>query len=197
LNSLLNSQPIDDGDLLVRVAQRDRYAFEQFYDRHAGKALGLALRVLPERTVAEEIVQEAFWRVWQSANGFDRTRGSAETWLLSIVRHLAIDMLRQRGARPTVVNLDDEEGGERDMVDSAQNVAEQAWASVQSVEMREALNQLPAPQRVVIEMAYYEGLSRQEIATRLDVPLGTIHTRARLGLLKLKELLSAMEVGSS
>ncbi len=184
-------QSLADADLVTRVAQRDRAAFEYLYDRHASHAMGLALKILHNEPIAEEIVQEAFWRVWKRATTFDAARGNFTTWLLGIVHNLAIDKLRRLRAAPATLEIDDiERNPTGDIADDAQNVVEQAWASMQSADMRRAMAKLPEAQRVVIELAFFEGLSRQEIAQRLDEPLGTIHTRARLGLMKLKDLLS-------
>lgn len=190
---LMDYRQLEDTELIARVAGRDRRAFEQLYDRHVSKALGLALRVLQEQASAEEVVQEAFWRVWKRATTFNRERGNFTTWLFGIVHNLAIDRLRQQRGTPPVLDLDSGAEPAWELPDLVQNVADQAWARLQQSEMRAALAQLPEAQRMVIEMAYFEGLSRQEIAERLDEPLGTIHTRARLGLLKLKELLASLK----
>ncbi|MEP7198374.1 MAG: sigma-70 family RNA polymerase sigma factor [Chloroflexota bacterium] len=190
--SAMPPQPPDDATLIARVARRDRSAFELLYDRHASKALGLSMRVCAERTIAEEIVQEAFWRVWTRAATFDTARGNFVTWLLGIVHHLTIDHLRQQRGRPPLVAIEsDRDEASFDIRDERHDVAEQAWTNLRNVEMRDALTRLPEAQRVVIELAYFEGLTRQEIAEKLREPLGTIHTRARLGLMKLKELLPA------
>ncbi len=190
----MNRLQMQDTELIMLVARRDRVAFECLYDRHASKALGLAMRMFGERPVAEEIVQEAFWRVWKRASSFDTRRGDFVTWLLSIVHHLAVDELRRRRGQAPLAEMDGNTEPFVNVADKGQDVAERAWSNLQSAEMRAALMQLPEAQRTVIELAYFEGLTRQEIAERLNEPLGTIHTRARLALSKLKELLASLKV---
>lgn len=188
------SEP-SDVELAARMAQRDRAAFEQLYDRYAGKAFGLVLRLINDRTVAEEVLQESFWRAWQRASTFDANRASFGSWLMSIAHHSAIDELRRQRSRthPGTVELDAPEDGEsREVADPQMDVTESAWANMVSDHVRTAMTQLPEAQRTVIELAYFGGFTRQEIAAQLQEPLGTVHTRARLGLIKLKELLATL-----
>jgi RNA polymerase sigma-70 factor (ECF subfamily) len=175
---------------MARIAQRDRGAIETFYDRHAGRALGLAARILNDRAAGEEVVQEAFWRVWSRAASFDAQRAQPSSWLLSIVHHLAIDEVRRRQSRPPLRDLDAENDDLQELPDESQDVPATVLASLNGAIVRAALFALPDAQRQVIELAYFEGYTRQEIATRLNQPLGTIHTRARLALVKLKQLLN-------
>jgi RNA polymerase sigma-70 factor (ECF subfamily) len=181
---------LNDAELMARVAQRNRDALESLYDRHAGVALGLAVKILGERATGEEIVQEAFWRVWQRAATFDHRRGDFSGWLLSIVYHLAIDELRRRRGQPPRAVLDANSEQTFLAQAGATDVTERAWSNVEHAQVREAVTRLPEPQRAVIELAYFEGLTRQEIAARLNEPLGTIHTRARLALAKLRDSLA-------
>jgi RNA polymerase sigma-70 factor (ECF subfamily) len=185
-----------DADLAARLMEHDRLAFEQLYDRYSGKALGLIIRILNDRGVSEEVLQEAFWRVWQRAETFDPARASFTSWLFSIVHHCAIDELRKQRSRthsmPTV-EVDAPDGEALAIPDPQVDVAESAWANLQSDQVKRALAQLPDAQRAVIMLAYYGGFTRQEIAARLNEPIGTVHTRARLGLLKLRDLLSTLK----
>jgi RNA polymerase sigma-70 factor (ECF subfamily) len=183
-----------DADLAARMVARDRGAFEQIYDRYSGKALGLIIRILNDRGVSEEVLQEAFWRVWQRAETYDANRASFASWLFSIVHHCAIDELRKQRSRtmPTV-EVDAPDGEAQAIPDPQADVAESAWANLQSDQVKRALAQLPEAQRAVIMLAYYGGYTRHEIAARLDEPIGTVHTRARLGLLKLRDLLSNLK----
>ena len=185
--------PTDEA-LIARVARRDKQALELLYDRYRGGALGLAYKILGERNAAEELVQEAFWRVWQHARTYQPGRGQFSTWLFGIIHHLAIDELRRRKVRPAALSLDADESAVRDVPDDAVDVAEEAYASVTGEQVRDALAQLPGPQRSVIELAYFQGLTHQEIAERMGEPVGTVHTRARLALLKLKEALAPLRV---
>jgi RNA polymerase sigma-70 factor (ECF subfamily) len=197
LKRMSDAQPNDpsDTELAARMAQRDRMAFEILYDRYAPRAFGLIVRLLGDRTVGEDVLQECFWRAWQRAATFDPARASFSSWLLSIAHHSAIDELRRRRVRsqPNDVELDATEDGEsRDLLDDETDVAENAWSNLVSGNVQIAMKQLPDAQRRVIELAYFGGFTRQEIAEKLNEPLGTVHTRARLGLLKLKELLAGL-----
>lgn len=180
---------IADVELVARAAHRDRAAFEQLYDRYSGKAFGLALRILGDRGISEEVTQEAFWRAWQNAKVYDSTRASFSSWLLTIVHHCAIDELRKQRSRTAINDIEASETEAQAIPDPRADTPEHAWANLQSEQVKAALAKLPDTQRSVIEMAYFGGFTRQEIAQRLNEPVGTIHTRARLGLLKLKELL--------
>ncbi len=186
-NGRMSAKPLSDGDLMARVSKRDKRALEELYDRYSAAAMGLALKMLGERSAAEEIVQEAFWRVWKRATTFELGRGQFTAWLFGIVHNLAIDEMRRRRVRPQTISTDIEDDAILELPDHEVDVEEAAFASVTGEQVRLALNHLPDAQRDVIELAYFEGLTHQEIATRLDEPIGTIHTRARLALIKLRE----------
>lgn len=190
----MSSKPLTDADLMTRVAARDKRALEELYDRYSAAALGLALKMLGERNTAEEIVQEAFWRVWRRATTFELGRGQFTAWLFGIVHNLAIDEMRRRRVRPNTISTDTEEDAILDLPDRNMDVAEAAFSSVTGEQVRLALKGLPDAQRNVIELAYFEGLTHQEIATRLNEPIGTIHTRARLALQKLRETLLPLQL---
>ncbi len=176
-----------DQQLIERVAQQDRHAFELLYDRYAPAVFGLALKTLGDRQLAEEAVQEIFWRVWQRAASFDRSR-TFTPWLFGIAHNYCIDELRRRRARPQPVYEDDDHPVLSGIADTA-DVSEAALQGEQQRIVADALRQLPDEQRQAIELAYFGGLTQQEIATRLGNPLGTIKTRMRLGLQKLRAIL--------
>ncbi len=182
-----NETRAEDDELIRRVALGDRQAFEALYDRYAASVFGVALRMLGEREIAEEAVQEIFWRIWQRAASFDRSRAFAP-WLFGIAHNYCIDELRRRRVRPQPVYEDDEHPVLSDIPDEA-DVGETAVLSDQRRIVREALDQLPDEQREALLLAYFGGLTQQEIATRLGNPLGTVKTRMRLGLQKLRALL--------
>jgi RNA polymerase sigma-70 factor (ECF subfamily) len=156
---------------------------EALYEEYHRQALGLALRVLGNMGEAEEVVQEAFLAAWRSAHTYDATRGSTRTWILTLVRNRAIDVVRARMRRP-VQPLD----ATFDPPDSS-DVPLQAALNVDAARVAEALFLLPAEQRAVIELAYSSGLSHTEIAARLSVPVGTVKGRIRLGLDRLRQAL--------
>lgn len=189
--AMSESRTPDDG-LLKRVAGRDKRALEALYDKYASAALGLAMRMVGERAAAEELVQEAFWRVWKRAGTFDAGRGQFSAWLFGIVHNLAIDELRRRKAHPSPASIDLEDDGAVEIPDVDVDVAEAAFRQVDGEQVRSALRILPDSQRSVIELSYFDGLTHQEIADKLGEPIGTIHTRARLALQKLREELSPL-----
>ena len=177
---------MDDAELIERIVARDAIAFEMIYQRYAGRALSFALRMIAERSIAEEIVQEAFWRVWKRSSSFSAVRGSLSTWIMGIVHHLAIDELRHRRGQAPVM-ADDLDSDVMDAVPAYEpDVLEQVEAGMQRTLIREALGQLSGPQRNVIELAYFQSYTHQEIAAKLQEPIGTIHTRARLALIRLR-----------
>lgn len=196
MHNLLPAQPPSDETpdhaLIARIIARDRDAFSLLYDRYAGKALGFATRILGDQTLAEDVIQEAFWRVWQRAGTFNPVRASLSTWLMGIVHHCAVDAVRRQRCRVTAVEIDEADHELRLTQDENADVAECAWLRMAGEQVRKALMQLPAAQRVVIELAFFAGFSRQEIASRLNEPLGTVHTRARLGMSKLKDMLAPL-----
>lgn len=176
-----------DRDIVARILDREVAALEEAYARYGKPVWSLARRVAGDSAIAEEVVQEAFLRLWTRAADFDPARGRLLPWLLTIAHHRAIDELRRRRAR-----------GEFDGLDAAMATAEApdadpvdvAIASDDREAIRVALAALPEAQRRAIELAYFGGYSQAEIASRLDEPLGTIKTRIRLALRKLRDLLS-------
>jgi RNA polymerase sigma-70 factor (ECF subfamily) len=170
------------------VAGKDSQALADLYDRYAPVALALAGRILGDRSEAEDVLQVVFTRVWQEAGRYDATKGSPTSWLLSWVRNGAIDRLRRREAlqRATLQAGDHAPAGHSDDPHGHDASAEERER------LAKAVASLPADQRQVIEMAYFEGLSQTQIAQRLGEPLGTVKTRVRLGMNKLKQALPAL-----
>ena len=184
---------MSDVELLMRVRTRSRPALYILYERYGAKALGLSYKILRDRDLAEEIVVDAFWRVWQRADQFQVGRGSFASWFYGIVRHLAIDEVRRRDARPAPSQDDQLELALAADTTRVEDLTDVVARRLNADTVQNALNALPPAQREVIRLAYFEGLTRKEISKRLDQPLGTIHTRARLGLDKLRVLLSGMQ----
>jgi RNA polymerase sigma-70 factor (ECF subfamily) len=180
---------VDDQALLGRIAAGDTAALGQFYDRYGSLAFGLAMRILRDRGVAEEVVQDAFLNAWRRAPSYRADRGEPRTWLLSIVHHRAIDRLRAASGRRSEVDL----AGAPDLVDRADVWAE-TRAGLEREAIQEALNGLPEEQRAAIELAFFGGLTHAEVAERLGEPLGTVKGRIRLGLVKLRTVLQGQEV---
>jgi RNA polymerase sigma-70 factor (ECF subfamily) len=176
-----------DGALMVRVEARDADALAELYDRHAARLLGLARRILGEGGEAEEVLQEVFLFAWRAAAAYDPTRGNVLTWLLIATRSRAIDRIRSRkSAARTGARSLEELGADPAAADDVERASgDRQWEVI----CRTAVGELPGDQRKVLELAYFEGLTQQEIADQTATPLGTVKTRARLGLMKLRERL--------
>lgn len=173
-----------DGDLLRAVSRGDESALAAVYDRYRLILFGLTMRILHDRQEAEDCLQEAFLQVWRRAGDFDEARGRAFTWLVTIARSRALDRLRAAGSRARIATEAAATG--RDEISDA---AADAQRSERANTVRKALAELPEEQRNALLLAYFEGLTQTEIAARLSAPLGTIKTRMRAGLIRLRELL--------
>jgi RNA polymerase sigma-70 factor (ECF subfamily) len=163
----------------------DLDSLEEMYDAYHRQALGLAYRLLGDRPTAEDVVQDAYLAAWRSLESFDPARGSLRTWLLTIVRNRALDVRRTRRHQPPQEPVDG-----HDIVDR-QDVAIEVATRLDTSHARAALRALPIAQQHVIELAFFRGLSHSEIATRLGVPVGTIKSRVRLGLARLRTVVAA------
>lgn len=177
---------IPDDELVQRMRQGDTAALEALYGRYARVVFSFSLRIVGDGQTAEEILQEAFVRAWRQASAFQSVRGSFASWLLSITHNLAIDEMRRRQRRPKRVDGIDISDVTYGLIDEATNVEEAAEALIIRDRVLQALATLPDAQRVAVELAFYSGLSQREIAAALHEPLGTIKTRLRLGMQKLK-----------
>ena len=173
-----------DRALIARVEGRDAEALGILYDRHAGRLMGLAQRILGDTGEAEEILQEVFLYVWKAAATFDPSRGPVLAWLLVATRSRSIDRVRSRRPGKSGVTVGLEEAPE---TASREDVEADAAGREWETRCRAAIGELPEDQRRALELAYFEGLTHQEIAERTATPLGTVKTRVRLGLMKLRE----------
>jgi len=174
----------EDRSLVGRIARGDQAAFELVYDRHHGLLFGSLVRFLGDREAAAEVVQDAFVALWRRADGFDPAAGSLPAWLLAIARHRAIDRMRGEARRPSlapVALLDDARDADRER-DPA-GFADRRWAD--SV-VRTMVSELPDVERHVVALAYSDGLSQSAIADRLGVPIGTVKSRTRRALARLR-----------
>lgn len=167
---------LSDDSLMARVARGDRDALEVLYDRYAARVLGFSLQILGDRPAAEELLQESFWQVWQSAATFPSQHLSFTSWLFRIARNLSAAANSQQ-------NLAHQ--GVKEMMDEDATLE----PNLEGTKIRNALRSLPHEQRQVIKLAYFHGMTRQEIANSMGETLDTISGRARLGLRKLQETL--------
>lgn len=181
----------DDADraVLERIATGELHALDELYERYKTMAYSIAYRITNDATLAEDVVQDAFLGAWRNAERYITGRGSVKTWLLSIVHHRAIDAVRRR--RPTT------ELPEREEIPPAQLRVPDVWsqvsANLDAETVRAALAVLSDVQREAIELAYFGGLTQQEVAERTDTPLGTVKSRMRLGLLAMRRVLTQDE----
>lgn len=184
---------LDDAELSALVTKGSAEALEVLYNRFGRVVLAFATRMMGDRQIGEEVVQEVFIRAWRQSANYSSSRGSYITWILSITHNLAIDELRKRNRRP-------QRAGSADpmlLLGNVRDTGPSVEESAEVLELREvmvkALNSLPPLQREAVELAFYSGLTQREVAERLDEPLGTIKTRIRLGMKKLREYLEELE----
>lgn len=169
-------------ELLVRSADGDQNAFAQLYDMLSSRVFGLILRVLVDRAQSEEVLQEVFLEIWQSASSFAPKKGQGRSWILTIAHRRAVDRVRSSQASSDR----DERAGYRDLASPPEGVAEQVEMRIEGRRVARALASLSEPQREAITLAYYGGYSQSEIAALVGAPLGTIKTRMRDGLSRLR-----------
>ena len=178
-----NLAHLSDEALLALCSRADENALGELYDRYGRVAYGLALRIVRDRALAEDAVQEAFLAVWRSAGAFLAEQGKPSTWILTLVHRRAVDLVR-REERRRAEPLEETDHPTGEATD------EEAWLRAQRQVVQEALRKLPPEQREAIELAYYGGFTQSELAERLGLPLGTIKSRMFTGLKRLRELLA-------
>ena len=181
-----------DRELIQRLRNGDQDAFRSLFGRYAPSAKALALRVVRQSNLAEEIVQEAFLAIWMNPDGYDQQRGSVRSWLMAMVHHRAVDLVRReeayrRRAEDSIPEALEEEA------DPADEVAGRLDLPSEREAVSAALLQLPLEQRRVIEMMYFDGLSQTQIAERAGLPLGTVKSRTLLGMRRLRTALWGIE----
>jgi RNA polymerase sigma-70 factor (ECF subfamily) len=172
-------------DLIRRMAAGDRDCFSRFYDRYAPLVFPLIVRIVRDRTDAADVLQDVFWEAWQGASSYDPARGTPEAWMITRARTRAIDRIRAVRRRSETFVPPVDEGLAAAPPEAGGDAAERAE---DRGTIRTALEALPQAQREVIELAYYAGLTQTEIADRLRQPLGTVKTRVRLGLERLRDV---------
>jgi RNA polymerase sigma-70 factor, ECF subfamily len=180
-----------DEDLMQLVQRGDPRAFEVVYDRHSGAAFSLAYRMVGRGNVAEDVVQEAFLSIWRSGARYERARGSVRTWVLGIVHHRAIDQLRRSSVHDKRRASDE---GIEERLESGERTDVEVARRDEAAAIRSAMDALPSEQSHVIELAYFGGFTHTEIAEILEMPVGTVKGRMRLGLAKLRDRLRLLEM---
>ena len=175
-----------DVALLHAITRGDETALARLYDQYRVILFGLLVRILNSREEAEDVLQDAFLQVWRSADAFDETRGKPFTWLVTLTRSRAIDRLRSLGARRRLAD-----SAAQDRSEEASDAVKDTLRSEQREVVHRALAELPEDQRQTLQLAYFEGLTQSEIAAKLKAPLGTVKTRMRAALIKLRASLGA------
>jgi RNA polymerase sigma-70 factor, ECF subfamily len=172
-----------DEDLISLVEAADAEAFATLYDRHSRAAFSLAYRMMGERQASEDLAQDAFLKVWRSASSYRAERGSVRTWILSIVHNRGIDQIRSQASRR---RTQEEIEASAPRSQPSEAFAE-TWRNSQREQVREALGTLPPEQLKILELAYFSGYTHVQISDLLDLPLGTVKGRMRLGLKKIRD----------
>ena len=178
-------QPGPDAALVERMIAGDESALSTLYDRYSSMLFSMLMRILKDTSAAEEILQDLFLQLWRNPSRFDPSRGSLPAWLLVIGRNRAISRLRSRERREV---SEDSDGFSMDSIPSPGNIEEEAQRSQLAQRLRSAMATLPPEQREAVELAYFEGMSQTEIATRTGSPLGTVKSRVRTAMQSLKQI---------
>jgi RNA polymerase sigma-70 factor (ECF subfamily) len=183
-----------DRDLVHRIGDGDRAAFSELYRRYSSSSFGLAMRILGDRTMAEEVLQEVYLSVWRRASGYDPARGSVRSWIFAQIHHRSVDVVRREEAerRRSASTV------QREAVDGEiDDVAEEDWLRARRAQVRSALEHLPPDQRRMIELAYYGGLTQSQVAQETGVPLGTVKSRTLAAMRRMRDALhgAALEDG--
>lgn len=190
-----------DQELIERVRLRDHAAMAVLYDRYARAVYSLALHMLREPRAAEDVTQDAFLTFWQHPASYVAERGAFGPWILRVTRNRAIDVLRRGSRERSMPTMQYDSGDqattfEERIVDPEPDPIEQIWSRTVAVRVRAALQELTPPQREVVELAYFRGMTQSQMAAHLGIPLGTIKTRVRTALRRLAEILEEAEVWS-
>jgi RNA polymerase sigma factor (sigma-70 family) len=186
------NEPSDEA-LLNAIAGGAVWAMESLYQRYSRILYSLAYRMVADHQVAEDLLQDAFLAVWRRATSYSPQTGAARSWLLSILHHRTIDYLRKVRRQSTIQEASLEEIELHESI-AYRDTWDEAWQSVKSSHVRAALMKIPTEQRLVIELAYFQGWTHTEIAEGTQIPLGTVKARMRLGLLHLKQILIEMGI---
>lgn len=179
---------VTEDELLVQTARGDTAAFEQLYDRFARRVHGLVKRIVRDPTLSQDTTQEVMTELWRTAARFDPDKGAAASWILTLAHRRAVDTVRrEQSSRDRI-----DRAGRKNLRRPADTIAEGVVMADEHAEVRDAMDQLTDLQREAIEMAWFDGHTYREVAAKLDVPLGTIKTRMRDGMIRLRDHLEVL-----
>jgi RNA polymerase sigma-70 factor (ECF subfamily) len=179
---------LDDYALMRRIAARDQSALRSLYDKHAALIYALLSRIVRDRDDADELLSDVFWEIWSQSSRFDEARGCPRTYMVMLARSRAIDRLRSRGRRAATMQITESSAPPANIASENREIAQI---------VRTSLNELEPQQRQMIEYAFYEGLSHSEIAAKTQLPLGTVKTYIRRGLIRLRDSLRTLNRNES
>ena len=176
-------QKYDEDELVLLLQRRDQQAFSYLYDHYAPALNGAIFRLVEDKTLAEDILQEAFIKIWNNFSSYDKSKGRLFTWMINLTRNLTIDTLRSKGYKnQTKIS------GDENSVNNLQNVGD-SIDKFDAMGIRNQLSNLKPDQKIVIDLAYFNGLTQEEIAKEIGIPLGTVKTRMRAAILELRKML--------
>ncbi|HEY0754280.1 MAG TPA: sigma-70 family RNA polymerase sigma factor [Ktedonobacteraceae bacterium] len=186
-------EELSDEALMYTLKLGVLWSLDILYQRYARLLYSIVYRIIPDHQMAENLLQDTFVAVWQNAGSYSSQYGAVRTWIIAIIRHRTIDQLRKTRvyADLTILSIDELVTDESLVTPDAW---EEVWQSIQGTQVRDVLRQLSNEQRVVIELAYFQGWTHKEIARRYHIPLGTVKARMRLGLAHMKRLLEKIEI---
>jgi RNA polymerase sigma-70 factor (ECF subfamily) len=192
IGKILTKDEERDRELMARIKTRDTSALSELYDNYNRLLFGLILSILTKREEAEDLLQEVFIKIWQNAEKFDLERGTVYTWVVTLTRNRSIDRLRSRiykEQKKQSTSLDDEDVF-HPLYSEASDPLENTILKERAKKVHQALDQISEKQKKVLQVAYFSGMSQSEISEEFDIPLGTVKTRMRDGMIKLRELLA-------
>jgi len=183
---------LSDAPLLESIIAKKTWALETLYDRFSARFNGLALRILQDKHLAEDVLQDLFMQIWEKAANFDKRKGTPIGWLTILCRNISIDKLR---AKTRLENKTSELKESSQYIQEGQSPEAQADENILQKEVLDILEYIPMEQSIPISMAFFQGLTQNQISTKLNIPLGTIKTRIRLGLRKLRTIMESSQYG--
>lgn len=175
---------MSEPQLIERLTQKDKNALQYLYDHYAAALYGVVLRIVKSEAVAEEVLQDAFVKIWEKIEVYDSQKGTLFTWMMAITRNLALDKLRSKGYKQTQ---------KTDDIENTVHITDPKHSTeinTENIGVKDMLNELHEDQRFVVEMLYFEGYTQSELAKEYDIPLGTVKTRLRAAIIKLRHFIS-------